>query len=56
MKTSTEMLERIRTNRAWPEDDLLVVIHVKQKDRDKLENLLQEMGLKDNDGVEVVPK
>ena len=50
-----DMLDRIRNGKAWPEDDLMIVIHVKQKDREKIEKLMQEMGLSDNDGVEVVP-
>ena len=51
-----DMMERIRSGNGWPEDDLMIVIHVKQKDREKVEKLLQETGLTDNDGVEVVPQ
>lgn len=54
-KELKEMMERIRKDMAWPEDDLLVVIHAKQKDRAKLDELLQKMGLKNEDSVEVIP-
>jgi hypothetical protein len=51
-----EALERKRKGHGWPDDDLLVVIYVKQKDKEKIESLLYLMGIGNNDAVEVVPE
>ena len=50
------MLERLRKNMAWPDDDLLLVIHAKQNQKEVIANFLNSIGFKDSDAVEVTPE
>ena len=54
-KDVKERLEHIRKEMKWPNDDVLLVIHTNREQLPQVVKALESVGLKDNDGVELVP-
>ena len=48
-----KLVEKIRKEKKWPNDDLLILIHAKESQRAIIEEFLTSIGIKDNDGVEI---
>ncbi len=51
-----EIAEDIRRNKTWPPDDVIFVIHTNKANRAKVEKALQDVGIKDHNGVEIIPE
>ncbi len=50
-----ETLEDIRREQGWPTDDVILIIHTDKANQAKVEKALQDVGIKNSDGIEVVP-